>query len=102
TPPGRTSTASRPWPPASRPGPRRCWAPPTPPPPARPPARWPTRRRWPAPAPRPRAPAVPPGSCLAGPGDKPRDDKAADLYEQVPVAHPTWVVAVAGLAHVLM
>ncbi|HEY2997041.1 MAG TPA: serine/threonine protein kinase [Acidimicrobiales bacterium] len=41
-------------------------------------------------------------SALAGTGDKTRYDEAADLYEQVAVADPTWVVAVAGLAHVLM
>jgi serine/threonine-protein kinase PknG len=36
--------------------------------------------------------------ALAASGDRTRLDEAADLYEQVAVADPSWVVALAGLA----
>jgi serine/threonine-protein kinase PknG len=41
-------------------------------------------------------------AALAATGDKTRLEEAADLYEQVAVADPTWVVAVAGLADTLV
>ena len=40
-------------------------------------------------------------AALAATGDKSRQEEAADLYEQVAVVDPSWVVAVAGLAEAL-
>jgi hypothetical protein len=39
--------------------------------------------------------------ALAASGDRARLDEAADLFEQVAVADPTWVTAIAGLAWAL-
>jgi serine/threonine-protein kinase PknG len=40
-------------------------------------------------------------AALAAAGDKSRQEEAADLYQQVAVVDPSWVVAVAGLAEAL-
>jgi hypothetical protein len=41
-------------------------------------------------------------AALAATGAKDRQEEAADLYQQVAVADPSWVVAVAGLAETLI